>query len=480
MRSFGFSGAAALALALLCASCESGGGGGGSGTGTGTGTGGSATAPPPPVLMAGASAVDVTPAPGTPLAGFGAQPRRVLDAITIPLHLIAIAGTCLDPDPSDAKTLFDEAQGTLDPIMARAVVISNGITKMGIVKVDAIGVTRDTHDDLAAFAATLGIPEQNFFVCATHTHSGPGAMSKAKLWQLIAADCYHDRTYQDFLRGCQAALAQADAALRPAEVGIGVTQVTNASRNRRGRPGIYDTDMGVIKVVEKGSGAPIAAILHFAVHGTALGASNMMFSADVMGVAEREVEQGLGGGVAVFLNGAEGDVAPEGGLGAGTTLAQAYVAAWPGVATKDWVEVGGASEIVQLPPPTFNSGCIPIPGTNDTICTFLPGFSLAIPLDPSWLATDAPFKAVRLDRSVSATIPGEPITEIGWDVKARAVQKGFERAFVVGLANEHLGYLTTRAEYMRGEYEATATLYGVTTGEVAVQAADRLMDRVKP
>ena len=421
----------------------------------------------------------MTPAPGSPLAGFGSTPRRVFDLKTIPLHLEAAAGECVNRDPHNASMLFQPAQGTLDPIMARARVVSNGTHKLAILKLDAIGFTRELHDDLSQLAQSLGIPNETFIACATHTHSGPGSLSRKKIWQILASDCFNQQAYDAVFAAAAQALREADAALRPAVLGIGTTEEVDASQNRRGRPGVFDPEMGIVKITDAVSGATIAAVMNFAIHGTVHGADNMSFSADVMGVAEREIERQLGG-VALFTNGAEGDVSPKHGLASGTQLAQDLVTAWPSIATKSWVEIGGAFDDLQLPRPEYNVGCPEVPFANESACKLIPGFSLQVPLDKQWLPERAPFQAVRLDRTVFAAVPGEPITEIGWEIKRRGLAKGFEHAFVVGLSGDHLGYITTRDEYHRGLYEGTATLYGPGTGEFAIDAADAVMERVKP
>jgi len=442
--------------------------------------------PAPPAaaaqLRAGAAAVDITPPlwAKVPLAGYGGAPRRVIDFVTVPLHANAVAGECWDPDPSTAATLFAPAKGVHDPLMARALILDTGSSRLAIVKFDAIAMVRELRDGIAAAAARLGIPDEAVMVTATHTHSGPGAMSHRRIWQLIASDCYNEANFRRVLAGAVSALEQAHAQLRPAALGIGATQVQGASKNRSDRPAIIDREMGLLKIVDVASGTPIAAVLDFAVHGTAFGPKNMMFSADVMGVAERGIEAGLGGGVAVFLNGAEGDISPMGGLAAGDAIAQAYLDAWPAVATKPQADIAAALLDVKLPPPTFNVGCPEIPFTGETACEVIPGFSLQIGLFPPWLAEVAPFQAVRIDRTVFAAVPGEPITEIGWAIKKRALDLGFDRAFVVGLANEYIGYITTRDEYARGQYEATGTLHGPGTGEFVVDQSERSMAAVRP
>jgi hypothetical protein len=488
MRARALAASSCLVLTLALADCG-GGHGGGSPGGAGAsaaGAGSAATTPPAPTpsLYAGAAAVDITPPPGTPLGGFGGAPRREVNVVTIPLMLIAIAGQCWSPNPAAPYTYFTPSQGTHDPIMARALVLSNGQKKIGIVKLDTIGAARKTRDDLLPIAGQLGIAPEDFLLCATHTHSGPAAVSTQKMWQLIAMDCFSQQVYQTMLTGATDALRAADAALRPAQLGIGVTTEPAGNENRRGRPGIVDPELGLVKITDA-AGAPICALFNYAVHGTCSGANNLLFSADCMGEMERTIERGLGAGVAIFTNGAEGDVAPAIGGGFGGAAAEGalvggdVVALWPSVATKQWVELQTAFEDVAMPPPVYNTGCFPVPGTTQTLCDFIPGFRMTVPLDTSWLSTTLPFQAIRIDDTVFACEPGEPITELGWDIKARAKQKGFARGFVIGLANDHGSYFTTLSEYIRAEYEGTSTMYGPTTGQVVVDAADRVMERVR-
>ena len=140
------------------------------------------------VLKAGAATVDITPGAGVPLGGFGAAPRRVITAATIPAHLAAALGVCYDPSPGTAASLFAPNAGKRDPITARALVLDNGKTMAAFIKIDAIGVSRKLRDDLEATAKSLGIPREHLIVSATHTHGGPGAVSEQKIWELIAID----------------------------------------------------------------------------------------------------------------------------------------------------------------------------------------------------------------------------------------------------------------------------------------------------
>src|SRR5262249_40806213 len=70
-----------------------------------------------------------------------------------------------------------------------------------------------------------------------------------------------------------------------------------------------DDELGVFRIDHR-DGSPMALLWNFAIHGTALKESNLEYSADIMGGVSKYVEQKLGV-TSLFVNGAEGDVAPD-------------------------------------------------------------------------------------------------------------------------------------------------------------------------
>lgn len=434
-------------------------------------------------LSAGAASVDITPAIGVPLGGFGGAPRRVFDLATIPAHVAAIFGNCYDPSPGNVAALFAPSTGKHDPLTAKSLVLDNGQTKAAIIKVDAIGLSRTMRTDVEAVAVTLGIPKENLLIVATHTHSGTGAVSDELMWQMIAMDCFHAQTYQTLLKGITDSLKQANAELKPAKLGVGTVDEKTVSQNRADMPGIYDPQLGVFKVVDAASGAPIAALLNFAIHGTCLGASNMEYSADVMGYTERALETRLGGGVAIFMNGAEGDVSPSKGGHAGAqaigdTLSLAADTLWKTLPVERELSIAGTLSMVQMPAPQV-SACLPLFGDGKSLCDYL-GSSISLPI-AQWLHTSLPFGALRLGDVVFAAVPGEAVTQVGWAIKDKGKALGFRYTFVAGLANEHMGYIATNAMMLAGtSYESQSTLYGPNTDSVVINAADAALKKVVP
>lgn len=438
-------------------------------------------------LRAGAAVVPIAFDPGTPLAGFGGAPRRNFGGINVLLNLLALGGACFDPDPADPATFFEPAMGQHDPLAARALVLDNGVRKLALVKVDAIAASRKLRADILKQSASLGIADEDFTLVATHTHSGPGALSEYPLYQVAGSDCFSDAVYDKLLTGAAEALAKADEALVPARYGFGAVQVLGANKNRRGRPEVVDRELAVLKITTTDQ-KPLAVLFNFAVHGTSFGQSNMAFSADCMGAMESVVETGLPGAIAIFTNAAEGDVAPQhnGATGIqtmGNLVGSAVLSLWTSIPTKTDADLAGSIEYVDMPAPRFNlngSGvCFPVPGTSGDICSLL-GLSATFPVPSSWVPTRLPFQALRIDDTVLVAVPGEPITEIGQAIKQTAIDRGFSRALVLGLANDHGGYFTTRDEYVRGEYEGRSTAYGEDTGAIVVDSADDVITQVIP
>ena len=433
-------------------------------------------------FRAGAATVDVTPtAKGVPLAGYGSAPRRDVSLVTIPARIAAALGACYDPTPGTVASLFSPNKGKHDPITARALVLANGKTKAAIIKIDTIGVSRRFRDDVEKEAKLLGIPKQNLILAATHTHGGPGAVSDQKIWEIIAADCFHKATYTAMLADVVKALKTAHANLTPAKIGISAGVETTVTKNRMIKNAPVDPQLGLIKVVDYYTGKPIAALLNFAMHGTCLGASNMLFTADVMGYVENAVEKKLGGGVAIYTNGAEGDVAPSHGgfTGAakiGGIMAETVDKLWKKTTTKTWIEIAGSYGDVKFPSPTFN-GCMPLFGSKTPICDLIPGVKIPLSM---FMQSNLPFGAIRLDDVALSTIPGEAITKVGLAVKAAGKKKGFRHTFVVGLANDFMGYIVTEKEYNLGEYESQATMYGKNTGTHVIKACEQHLKLVMP
>lgn len=433
--------------------------------------------------VAGAAAVDITPPIGTPLGGYGGGDRRLMPP---------------DLNPFNSHTFLAPSRGIHDPIMAKALVLGSGAEKVCILTLDAIATEANIVEVAVRKAQALGftVPVDRVLCTASHTHSGPGAVSKKMFWQLAAADLFVSRVFEQMTDRIALALAGAERGLGPAHVGVGLELVTNATRNRRHGdspdldPDDIDPELHVIRV-DRPDGTPVATVWNFAIHGTNFGTSMLDFSADVIGSANIKAEARGGGGICMFMQGCEGDIAPTGGYdGCGQVLSDAIHRARRATTTAPAGVVGSASEDVdfgqavldlslarvgsQLPAGLANHGIV------QALNRIGFGIGASVSIPNGWMETRFRFQALRIGKAVVCTFPGEPIHELGKNAKALGKGMGFDHVLTAGCANGHGAYWTSEKEYGYGGYEGLASFFGPKNGERLVEAARKQMDKLKP
>ena len=234
---------------------------------------------------------------------------------------------------------------------------------------------------------------------------------------------------------------------------------------RLGQP--VDREIAVLKVTGE-SGALIATVWNYAIHGTMLPSANLRLSGDVMGVASRELERTTGVPV-LFVNGAVGDVSParHGEVeleGAGLELAAAVRAALDEATLVATSPLMVTTARLALPSPTLS--------IRNCTASWVPRW-MTLPLGGA-LPVTTELVAVRLGDVGWVTIPGELQSRLGEVVK-RAGRPDLARVLIAGVSNDYLGYFLTAADYSRVTYVACASLYGPHTGEQLTRAAETLI-----
>lgn len=244
-------------------------------------------------LQAGAARVVITPPVGVPLSGyFAAEGRK------------------------------QTAREVHDDLYARALVLNDGERSVAIVTTDLIGLDDEEVGAVRAIVEReAAITPQNLIVACTHTHSGP-IVHPFPPGDLVPGQA--DEDYFRLLpRLIASAVLMAQRRQRPARVGAASgTCFININRREilpdgtlRGLPflgrnpeGITDREVGVLRVDDATTGEPLAVLLSYACHPVVLG-PNVEISADYVGYAVNFIEHALGGNaVALFANGAQGDM----------------------------------------------------------------------------------------------------------------------------------------------------------------------------
>lgn len=211
------------------------------------------------------------------------------------------------------------AEGVLDPLWARVLVLEAGEKRLALVALDlgrpfgpaSLARLRESVNKSSGISYVL--------VAASHTHSGPVIKDEyppgsTPLWESIAVEKIAQ------------AIDTAHERAEPARLGTGYGTAYVAHNRRRVNPdgtitwfdrnltrvptSPVDPTVSVLRV-DASKGRPLAILVNYACHPVIFGPDNLNFSADYPAVMTRRVEQTMGGqAVCFFLQGAPADLNP--------------------------------------------------------------------------------------------------------------------------------------------------------------------------
>jgi neutral ceramidase len=234
-------------------------------------------------LEAGVATADITPEPGLLLWGY--------------------------------STRTHGATGTLDPLMAKAVVLRSGDNAVAIVSLDLGRTPEDAVLEKIRERTKAECGITNLFITASHTHHAP----------VMEATSDRPNPYADHV-GQKIAEIIVKAAQRTVPVRIGVGRGTaDFSHNRRkflpdGRVAMQwrnaereptepvDREYATIRL-DRQDGSVLAVLFNYACHPVVMGGDNYQYSADYVGGACAVVEQQLKT-TCLFLQGGCGNINP--------------------------------------------------------------------------------------------------------------------------------------------------------------------------
>lgn len=395
-----------------------------------------------------------------------------------------------------------------DPLHAKALVVDNGEAQVALVTVDLCMIEREEVDAAKRrIHERTGIPWEHVLVSATHTHTGPAAVS------ILAVD--KDMDYAALLPDRIAdAVENALGALRPAEMVYGrgeVDQVFNRRWHMRDgrvvmnpgyqnpemvRPaGPVDPTLAVLGFRSPETAAPLGLYVNYPLHyvGSAPGDH---ISADYFARVDQNLRRALGVPLATLSNGTTGDVnncdfrkpAPQHKLPDGQAIKVAGIVAgaamrafYEGVVCEDEVLKGALYEF---------------PGVRDDVdaAQLAEDEQTVVPMDrlrptveqvraferlrlarmpkqqPTWL------QALRLGPVVLVGLPGEIFVEIGLEIKARSACPD---THCVELANDWKAYIPTVKACQEGSYETEIGTARRLVPETGPQMVEKALELVR-
>jgi hypothetical protein len=203
------------------------------------------------------------------------------------------------------------AQGAKEPLVAQALVLSDGSETAAIVATDLVFVSAELSHTVAERVSSLtGIPERAISVHASHNHSAPSLVRGSTIGGLpdVAAFGRYADALGDLLTG---AVYAAWRRLEPARAGVAVGRAPGLSGNRVIKERPVDDSLTVIRI-DGADGSPLAAVVSFAAHPITVGGTTVLWDTDYIGPLRAGVEAAAPGVECVFLQGCAGDVAPFG------------------------------------------------------------------------------------------------------------------------------------------------------------------------
>ncbi len=211
-------------------------------------------------------------------------------------------------------------RGDNDGLWARAVVLRQGETTLAIVALDLIGVFHDEVDAMKAALDEAGHPVDHLLVHSTHNHEGPDTMG---MWGQTMTRSGVDPDYMAQLRETVVeVVGQALGELEPVTMTVGEVDVSSYSADKGVNnvikdsrdPWVVDEMLGAMRLAGA-SGDTVATIVSWGNHPEAMSDENTLLTSDFVHALRETVESGVRwqayereglGGVCVFLNAAVG------------------------------------------------------------------------------------------------------------------------------------------------------------------------------
>jgi len=201
------------------------------------------------------------------------------------------------------------AQGAEEPLIAQALVLSDGERTAAILATDLVFVGAELAATVRERVGALtGIPANAISLHASHNHSAPSLTRGASIGALpdIPAFTRYADGLGDLLTG---AIYAAWRRLEPAAVGSLAGHAPGLSGNRVIKERPVDDSVTVVRVA-RADGRPLAAIVSMAVHPISVGGVSTSWDAEYVAPLRQTLESEVPGLECIFLQGCAGDVAP--------------------------------------------------------------------------------------------------------------------------------------------------------------------------
>lgn len=197
--------------------------------------------------------------------------------------------------------------GVHDPLWCKAVLLEQEGIRYGLIVLDLMCVDEALYRKIAEAVVPLGICRERLIVSAIHSHAAPGGLvpgagALAAVNSTIEPrDPGFSEYIQKVIHAAAFACEQAEAELEPFQVRLARGDLPAVGTERH----TGAAAKGALTVIQfRTESGKVLTVYNFPCHPTVTNAENLLVSADFVG----GIEGLLGGDMAVFVNGAAGDI----------------------------------------------------------------------------------------------------------------------------------------------------------------------------
>lgn len=204
------------------------------------------------------------------------------------------------------------SQGTLDPLMAKAIVIEAGTDRVALVGLDLGRAPTTAMMEEIRRTVREKAQVEHVLIVGSHTHHGP-------VLELVDREGFGKGKFDDaigYLKSLPGliseAIIEAASKVQAAKMGVATADVPyNRNRQSKRQPAARDPQLAVLRFDDL-EGKPISILVNFAAHPVMTSGTILKFSADYPGFTMNQVEKEMGA-PCVFIQGAAGDLSVNAG-----------------------------------------------------------------------------------------------------------------------------------------------------------------------
>lgn len=386
---------------------------------------------------------------------------------------------------------FPATRGIHTPLRIKVIYFLDRKSSLTLVGMDSIGVDLNIYKAVRERLPML-TAQDDVILGGTHTHAGPGRLARNGFFW-VAMDTYSEWLFQEIVKQVLDAIAAAQKNLFDAHIGFGTLDATDVINDRRcENPEAKDGTLRFIKISDSKNKVK-AVVLNLGIHGTILDYDSHYFSGDAPGLIELKVEEQFKQPVlAMLMQGTGGDISPRDPgshqitwdkmESIGQFAAEKLVAALPSVKNESAPELS----VLNLPLPLdrdalgYKDKEFPHPfggflcgmgqqGCDEDFQTPQEWMNKCPFSDKKYALTETIVSGVKLGEWVLLTLPGEPVTPLGYDLRNRIKKElKTENVMILGYSQDHLGYLLSSWDWWQGGYESSMNPWGWKLGEYLI------------